>query len=162
MHALGRWIQDEMDARKWRQRDLVRESGLSRSLVSQLLNQDELRRMVAGSTVTGLAKAFGIDERIVIVKSAEAVGVPVDVLTPVIITAWDVSNEELLAIISSRLANPSDPDSAPNRRYAQPGFSGGNKMAPEPGTLRPPGREQRGDDDGDVAEPEQQQAGPSV
>ena len=163
MHALSRWIQDEMDARHWRQRDLVRESGLARSQVSQLLTQPELRRMVAPNTVSALAKAFGVDERIVIVKSAEAIGVPVDLLSPVVVTAWDVSNEELLAIISSRLSNPSGLNFAPNRSYAQPGFSGENKTAPEPGTLRPPGREQRrGDDDRDLAESEQQQAGPQV
>lgn len=51
-----------MDARGWRQADLVRASGLSRALVSRILrdDRDRLGQMPDESTMAGLATAFTV------------------------------------------------------------------------------------------------------
>ena len=105
MHALGRYIQELMDARGWKQADLVRASGLSRALVSRLVTKDTLGRMVEeNSTIAGLARAFPeVGEEAFITKSAEALGVPVDRLVVVDASMERISNRALLDLLAQRL-----------------------------------------------------------
>lgn len=62
MHEYRRFVQTELDARGWRQAELVRRSGLSRQLVSSILrdNRDYLGQMPDAETIEGLALGFDV------------------------------------------------------------------------------------------------------
>lgn len=130
MHALGRYIQELMDARGWKQADLVRASGLSRALVSRLVTKDTLGRMVEDSTIAGLARAFPeVGEEAFITKSAEALGVPVDRLIVVDASMERISNRALLDLLAQRLGESTSerggtndkPSAAPKKSNDSPG-----------------------------------------
>lgn len=74
MHEYKRFVQEQMDARGWRQADLVRASGLSRALVSRILRDDRARlgQMPDESTMAGLAKAFHVSTETVRTAAARA------------------------------------------------------------------------------------------
>ncbi|MFK5689561.1 helix-turn-helix domain-containing protein [Ornithinimicrobium sp. LYQ92] len=76
MHALRRYLQDGLDARGWQQRDLARESGLSRQRVSQMLTDDRglLPSVPQRDTLQALARAFGVAESTVTAVAFEAMG----------------------------------------------------------------------------------------
>jgi transcriptional regulator with XRE-family HTH domain len=101
MHALGKFIQHRLDARGWKQIDLVRASGLTKQVVSRLLSDDELHRMIAQPTIEGLAKGLGVEETVIILKSAEAIGVPVDRLAPIVIN--EPSDEVVVEMVREAL-----------------------------------------------------------
>jgi transcriptional regulator with XRE-family HTH domain len=62
MHQYREFVQAELDARGWKQSDLARRSGLHRSLISKILNDDRphLGQMPDDTTIDGIAKGFGI------------------------------------------------------------------------------------------------------
>lgn len=62
MHEYRRLVQSELDARGWQQAMLVRQSGLSRQMVSKILrdDRDHLGQMPDDSTMQALADGFGI------------------------------------------------------------------------------------------------------
>lgn len=154
MHALGRFVQDLMDARNMRRPDLERASGLSRQHIHQLLDDRKtgLGRMLDDSTITALAKAFpDIGETAFIAKAAESMGVPVDRLTVVSADLDQLTDEALLGLLSKRLERsrpPSTPESqdgaagqAPiaarrsprtRRRYEQAGEPDAGNQPPGP------------------------------
>ena len=106
MHALGRFIQDLMDARNMPRPDLERASGLSRQHIHQLLDDRKtgLGRMVDDSTIAALARAFpDVGESAFIAKAAESLGVPVDRLTVVRADFDQLTDEALLGLLSKRL-----------------------------------------------------------
>ncbi|MBB1023330.1 MULTISPECIES: helix-turn-helix domain-containing protein [unclassified Dietzia] len=74
MHEYKRFVQEQMDARGWRQADLVRASGLSRALVSRILRDDRPRlgQMPDESTMAGIAKAFSLPTETVRTAAARA------------------------------------------------------------------------------------------
>lgn len=87
MHALRRFIQIEMDERGWQAKDLVKASGLSKQLVSQLLNDDRevLPQLPKTETLAALARAFsGLSLGHVTTIAVQALGVP-DVQPPVVV-----------------------------------------------------------------------------
>lgn len=103
-HALAAFIQQRMDEKGWRQRDIVSASGLSRALVSKYVADDreQLTRLPDRKTLEGLAKALGVPIDLLIGKAIEALGLGY--------TAGDfvndvttASNRELLDEIESRL-----------------------------------------------------------
>jgi transcriptional regulator with XRE-family HTH domain len=86
VHALRRFIQDEMDARGWQPRDLARRSGLSKQLISNLLNDDRdvLPQLPRTATLAALAKAFDLTTGHVTAVAVQALGVP-DVQPPAVV-----------------------------------------------------------------------------
>lgn len=87
MHALRRFIQNEMDERGWQAKDLVKASGLSKQLVSQLLNDDRevLPQLPKTDTLAAIARAFsGLSLGHVTTIAVQALGVP-DVQPPIVV-----------------------------------------------------------------------------
>jgi transcriptional regulator with XRE-family HTH domain len=62
VHEYRRFVQGELDARGWKQAELVKRSGLSRQLVSKLLsdNRPYLGQMPEESTLEGIARGFSM------------------------------------------------------------------------------------------------------
>jgi transcriptional regulator with XRE-family HTH domain len=112
MHALGRFIQQRMDERGWQRREVARRSGLSRQHLADLLDprRERLGNMIRESTVAGLSRAFEVPETVIISKAAESLGVPVDRLRPIQVTAHDVPDDVLLQILSDRLSRVTQVD----------------------------------------------------
>lgn len=110
MHALGRFIQQQMDApgRGWKQADLARHSGVSPQVVSSLLAAERttLARPPSKATIEGLAKAFGggqLVERRLWLRVAESMGMPVG--SEVVATDPSaLTNDELLDEVRRRLS----------------------------------------------------------
>jgi transcriptional regulator with XRE-family HTH domain len=105
MHALRRFIQEQMDARGWTADDLVKASGISKQTLSVRLNDDRerLAAPLGDETVAGLARAFGVDRLVVLSKVTEALGLPVGE-TVIVRTADGVSDQELVREVEKRLA----------------------------------------------------------
>jgi len=74
VHEYKRFVQEQMDARGWRQADLVRASGLSRALVSRILRdeRDRLGQMPDESTMARLSTAFQVPIETVRTAAARA------------------------------------------------------------------------------------------
>lgn len=103
MHAYRRFVQDEMDKRGWTAADLQRSSGLTKQNLSRLLNDQraQLQQRPDPATITGLARAFGIDETVVLTYVAEAMGLPTSRVA--VVDAAALSNDALLRILAERL-----------------------------------------------------------
>lgn len=117
MHALTRFIRSELDARSWKQVDLVRRSGLKAQVVSYLVNdkRDALVQRPDDETVDRLAQAFSCDREVVLAKVGEAMGIPVSGIVEVS-GLQRASNAELLAEVSRRL----DGGASANLRAGEP------------------------------------------
>lgn len=104
MHALRRFIQDEMDQRGWRPRDLARASGLSKQVVSLLVNDDRdvLPQLPRTATLEALGKAFGVSTGHVTAVAVQALGVPDVSAPPVVHEVTSASDEELLRELLAR------------------------------------------------------------
>lgn len=159
-----------MKARGWRQVELVGRSGLTKQVVSRLLDPDtELRRMIDDKTVRGLAQAFQLPEQLVRAKADEAIRGPGAL--ELIVTPAEPSNDELLQILRKRLGidvstdppgdtgglvhHSSNPATSPNTETAAASVAGvndGGGVSGEtvtPGELRHPRRQSRGSDSTD-------------
>lgn len=103
MHAYRRFVQTEMDKRGWTAADLQRSSGLTKQNLSRLLRdeREQLQQRPDAATVTALANAFGVDEKLVLSHVAEAMGLPTSRVE--VATAADLSNDELLRVLAERL-----------------------------------------------------------
>lgn len=98
MHALRRFIQQELDTRGWQAHDLAKASGLSRQLISKLVNDDRdvLPQIPRTKTLEALAQAFNVSTAHVTTVAVEALGVP-DVNAPAVVhQIEDVDDEVLL------------------------------------------------------------------
>ena len=92
-----------MDKRGWRPVDLVRASGLSPQLVSNLLSDDRdyLDALPKRETLRSLAWAFHIEDAVVLQAAAAAFGVPLgQVPAP---GPDSISDEVLIAELARRL-----------------------------------------------------------
>jgi len=105
MHEFARFVQEQMDAHRYSPADLARRSGLSRSHVSKIIND---QRPVLGSmpeveTVAALAKAFSVPDGDVLDAAARAAGLRVRTAPPLLnVTA--VSDTALISEINRRLS----------------------------------------------------------
>lgn len=104
MHALRKFVQDQMDARNWRAADLVARSGISKQVISGLLSDDRetVDRMPTEKTIAGLCKAFSVSRDAMLAVVGEAMGLPVARPT-VIYDASRVPNDELIRELARRL-----------------------------------------------------------
>jgi transcriptional regulator with XRE-family HTH domain len=100
------FILEQMDARHWRQADLVRASGLSRSHVSKMLKdtRPHLAQIPDGTTLSGLATAFKMDVSEVRRVATRAVGVNADPAPTMVFGLRDATDAELLSELQKRLA----------------------------------------------------------
>ncbi|MBF6340670.1 helix-turn-helix transcriptional regulator [Nocardia abscessus] len=106
MHEFRRFIQNELDARGWKQADLVRASGLSRSHVSKLLrdHREHLGQMPDDSTIAALAKGFGLPMEVIQTAASRALAGYSDNDAPLQIDLRTVSTEALLREVERRSA----------------------------------------------------------
>lgn len=140
MHAYRKFVQLEMDKRGWSAADLQRASGLTKQNLSRILNDDrvQMQQRPDPATVAGLARAFGINEVVVLSHVSEAMGLPTGRVQ--ISAAADFSNDELLRVLAERLSRG-------DRDAHDPLHS------EEPGAPRSPSSE--ADASGDVESPAQ-------
>lgn len=115
MHALRRFIQSELDSRGWQARDLVKASGLSKQLVSNLLNDDRdiLPQLPRTTTLEALAQAFNVTTAHVTTVAVEALGVPGVNAPAVVHQIESVDDEVLLRELLRRAVNREQEVSAP-------------------------------------------------
>ncbi|MEU1432166.1 helix-turn-helix transcriptional regulator [Nocardia sp. NPDC005746] len=111
VHHFRSFIQEQLDIRGWRQADLVRSSGLSRSLVSKLLRDERpfLGQMPDQETIEGLARGFGVSEEVVRTAAARALSGYTDDGQPLQINLTEVPTDALLNEISRRLHRAESP-----------------------------------------------------
>lgn len=104
MHALRKFVQDQMDARNWRAVDLVTRSGINKQVISGILtdDRDTVDRMPTEKTIAGLCKAFRIDRDVLLAVIGEAMGIPVSRPT-VVYDASRVPSDELILELARRL-----------------------------------------------------------
>lgn len=105
MHEYRRFVQSELDARGWRQADLVRRSGLSRQLVSNILNdpRSAIGQMPDSSTMDGLARGFGIPVETVRTAASRALVGYSDDGEPLSADLASVSTDALLHEVRRRI-----------------------------------------------------------
>lgn len=111
MHEYRRFVQAELDARGWRQAELVRRSGLSRQLVSNLLRDDRehLGNMPDPATIAGLARGFGVPEETVRAAAARAIVDYGDDGAPLALDLSTVSTDALLQELRRRTEGGQQP-----------------------------------------------------
>lgn len=95
-----------MSARRWDVPDLTHASGLHRQVINRLV-YDERKRLKMEprqTTVTGLAKAFGVSENHIRLVARQAMGeLPDDIDLTVIHGVKEATNDELLMELAGRL-----------------------------------------------------------
>lgn len=115
MHALRRFIQSELDTRGWQARDLVKASGLSKQLVSNLLNDDRdvMPQLPRTATLEALADAFNVTTAHVTTVAVEALGIPGIQAPAVVHQIRDVDDEVLLRELLRRAVTREQMDGSP-------------------------------------------------
>lgn len=109
MHEYRRFVQAELDARGWKQADLVRHSKLSRALISKILNdkRPNLGQMPDESTLKGIARGFGIPAERVRIAAARSLARYEDDGTPIATDLSEVDIDVLLAEVRRRVVGGS-------------------------------------------------------
>lgn len=132
MHEYKRFVQEQMDARGWRQADLVRASGLSRALVSRILRDDRPRlgQMPDESTMVGLAKAFHVSTETVRTAAARALRGYADDGEALTTDLSAVSIDALLMEIRRRVQGNEDQDTQDSQGDPQADGEAGTRGAP--------------------------------
>lgn len=124
-----------MDARGWRQADLVRASGLSRALVSRILRDDRPRlgQMPDESTMAGLAKAFHVSTETVRTAAARALRGYADDGEALTADLSAVSIDALLMEIRRRVQGNEDQDTQDSQGDPPADGEAGTRGAPMKG-----------------------------
>lgn len=97
MHALRRYIQQELDARGWRAQDLANKSGLHKQTISKLLLDDRetLAQLPRTTTLEAIAQAFDVPVAHVTTVAVQALGVP-GVIAPQVVHEIREATDEVL------------------------------------------------------------------
>lgn len=105
MHEYRRFIQQQLHERGWKSADLVRQSGLSRQLISKILNdtRDHLGQMPDASTIEGVATGFGIPIELVRTAAARSLAGYTDDGSALTIQLRDISTGALLNELRRRI-----------------------------------------------------------
>lgn len=104
VNALSDFVRQRADANGWRNRDLVRASGLSKQVVSNYLNdtREQISRLPEKETLAGFAKAFNVSVEFLIGKAIESLGLGYS-SGDFINSVTTATDRELLAEIQRRL-----------------------------------------------------------
>ncbi|KMV18302.1 hypothetical protein ACT17_11750 [Mycolicibacterium conceptionense] len=105
MHEYRRFIQQQLHERGWKSADLVRQSGLSRQLISKILNdtRDHLGQMPDDTTLEGLARGFGMKVELFRTAAARSLVGYVDDGEALTIQLRDISTDALLNELRRRI-----------------------------------------------------------
>lgn len=105
-HALAEFLRRQATERGWRNRDLERESGLSKQLVSRYLrdDRDTLTRLPEKATIEGFAKAYRVSPEFLLGKAIESLGLGYT-SGDFVNSVATASDRDLISEIESRLAN---------------------------------------------------------
>ena len=135
MHALRRFIEQQLEENGWTTADLVRQSGLSKQHLSKMLNddRDRLARLPNEETLLGLSKGLRVPLTTVVLKAAQACGVPVDVTEVEVVSPRALTTEQLLGEVRRRIEGGVADDAAPTSKAGRAG-SNVTKM-PTPPTM---------------------------
>lgn len=98
MHALGEYLTEELERRGWTQAELARRAGLTRQSVSNLLDPEktQLGSMLLRHTFAGLSQALQVPGEDLVLKAAEAMGLPVQPVEPR--STWLAPEEAMAAL----------------------------------------------------------------
>jgi transcriptional regulator with XRE-family HTH domain len=120
MHALRRFIQSELDNRGWQARDLVKASGLSKQLVSNLLNDDReaMPQLPRTATLEALANAFNVTTAHITTVAVEALGIPGVQAPAVVHQIHQVDDEVLLRELLRRAVTRESGEVSPGASVA--------------------------------------------
>ena len=104
MHEFKRFIQQQLDARGWKQADLVRKSGLSKQHVSNMLRdtREHLGQMPDERTIRALADGFQIPAEVVRTAASRALAGYSDEGQPLHVDIHQVPLDTLLNEIRRR------------------------------------------------------------
>lgn len=104
MHEFQRFIQQQLDARGWKQADLVRKSGLTKQHVSNLLRdtREHLGQMPEEKTIRALARGFQIPTEVVRTAASRALAGYSDEGQPLHVDIHQVPLDTLLNEIRRR------------------------------------------------------------
>jgi transcriptional regulator with XRE-family HTH domain len=121
MHALRLFIQNELDTRGWQAHDLAKASGLSRQLISKLVNDDRkvLPQLPRTTTLEALARAFNVSTAHVTTVAVEALGVP-GVNAPAVVHEIESVDDEVLLreLLRRAIVRDQVPEPIPIRKRA--------------------------------------------
>ena len=109
MNEWATFVTAELDKRNWGVSILSRRSGLSRTMIYNILGdkREQLRDMPHRETMQALAQALEITYEEIMIAAARAYGIPVG--EPLVIaTATGLSDAELVAELGRRLAAKGD------------------------------------------------------
>lgn len=139
MHALRRFIEQQMEDNGWTPTDLVRQSGLSKQHLSKMLNDDRdaLPRLPSEQTLLGLAKGLRVPLNTVVLTAARACGVPVDVTEVEVSSPRALSTDQLLAEVRRRIEGEASDGTATKRAGGA-----GDNVHQMPGRKRLPSPEE--------------------
>ncbi|MFC9765782.1 helix-turn-helix domain-containing protein [Rhodococcus jostii] len=155
MHEFRKFIQRELDARGWKQADLARRSGLSRSHVSKLLRDDRqyLGQMPDEETIRALADGFALTEEVVRTAASRALAGFSDDGGPLQIELADVPTDALLEEVRRRIDTTIEPAPAKAAGQAHPAMitatKGGDHDAQEQKSWTQEGSKKHGSAGGD-------------
>src|SRR5687768_13420325 len=107
-----------MEDNGWTQSDLVRQSGLSKQHLSKMLSdeRERLPRLPTQDTLLGLSRGLRVPLNTVVLRAAQACGVPVDVTEVEVSSARSLSTDQLLAEVRRRIDEAGDADGTATNR----------------------------------------------
>ena len=137
MHALRRFIEQQMEDNGWTQSDLVRQSGLSKQHLSKMLNDDRerLTRLPSEDTLLGLAQGLRVPLTVVVLRAAQACGVPVDVTEVEVGSARALTTDQLLSEVRRRIDAGEARDGTATNRAGGAGDNVHHLDPPRPPTM---------------------------
>lgn len=122
MHEFKRFIQQQLDARGWKQADLVRKSGLSKQHVSNMLRdtREHLGQMPDEKTIQALAGGFQLPAEVVRTAASRALAGYSDEGQPLHVDIHQVPLDTLLNEIRRRFEEIGDPHGTGTEEVPEP------------------------------------------
>lgn len=122
MHEFKRFIQQQLDARGWKQADLVRKSGLSKQHVSNMLRdtREHLGQMPDEKTIRALADGFQLPAEVVRTAASRALAGYSDEGQPLHVDIHQVPLDTLLNEIRRRFEEIGDSHGSSTEEVPEP------------------------------------------
>ncbi|WP_343466394.1 helix-turn-helix domain-containing protein [Rhodococcus aetherivorans] len=128
MHEFKRFIQQQLDARGWKQADLVRKSGLSKQHVSNMLRdtREHLGQMPDEKTIRALADGFQLPAEVVRTAASRALAGYSDEGQPLHVDIHQVPLDTLLNEIRRRFEEIGDSHGSSTEEIPEPRTQAGS------------------------------------